>query len=375
MHSMWLYLTVFTFCKCYENIALHKPAFQQYPFIDGEASYDASRAVDGLKSDLSWSGGQCVLSSGRHTAIWWVNLTSILSIHHITIYYRKDNVEPGIIGLEAAAILGFSVYVSNTSDVSQGVLCFKDNNFTRSTVSTLFNITCPVHGQYVIYYNERLVGVNYPLEYSVLAYNDLCEVEVYGCPTTGYYGLNCSVPCPDVNCQYCHIETGTCQGCKPGYKGHRCDLACDVGRFGEACREKCGHCQDKNKCFHINGTCLTGCNVGYEGDLCKTPCLNEHFGQDCAYKCNNTCTNCNHLSGVCDSGCLSGWKGKYCHEACSNGSYSIACKEMCGNCHGVTQCDQINGTCLNGCKPGFEGNLCKTRKYILLFKNINQKLE
>lgn len=80
---------------CIENIALHKPAFQQYPFIDVEASYDASRAVDGLKSDLSWSGGQCVLSSGRHTAIWWVNLTSILSIHHITIYYRKDNVEPG----------------------------------------------------------------------------------------------------------------------------------------------------------------------------------------------------------------------------------------------------------------------------------------
>lgn len=80
---------------CIENIALHKPAFQQYPFIDGEASYDARRAVDGLKSDLSWSGGQCVLSSGRHTAIWWVHLTSILSIHHITIYYRKDNVEPG----------------------------------------------------------------------------------------------------------------------------------------------------------------------------------------------------------------------------------------------------------------------------------------
>lgn len=86
----------------------------------------------------------------------------------------------GIIGLEAAAILGFSVYVSNTSDVSQGMLCFKDNNLTSSTISAFFNITCPVHGQYVIYYNERVVGVNYPLEYSVLAYNDLCEVEVYG---------------------------------------------------------------------------------------------------------------------------------------------------------------------------------------------------
>lgn len=46
-----------------------------------------------------------------------------------------------------------------------------------------------------------------------------------GCPTTGFYGSNCSIPCPDVNCRYCHIETGTCQGCKPGYEGHRCELS------------------------------------------------------------------------------------------------------------------------------------------------------
>uniref|UniRef100_A0A8W8P067 Uncharacterized protein n=1 Tax=Magallana gigas TaxID=29159 RepID=A0A8W8P067_MAGGI len=46
-----------------------------------------------------------------------------------------------------------------------------------------------------------------------------------GCSATGYFGSNCSVPCPDVNCQYCHIETGTCQGCKPGYKGHRCEIS------------------------------------------------------------------------------------------------------------------------------------------------------
>lgn len=42
---------------------------------------------------------------------------------------------------------------------------------------------------------------------------------VKGCQTTGYYGLDCSIPCQNVNCQYCHIETGTCQGCKPGFKG------------------------------------------------------------------------------------------------------------------------------------------------------------
>lgn len=45
-----------------------------------------------------------------------------------------------------------------------------------------------------------------------------------GCSITGFYRSNCSTPCPDVSCQYCHIETGTCQGCKPGYQGHRCEI-------------------------------------------------------------------------------------------------------------------------------------------------------
>lgn len=47
---------------------------------------------------------------------------------------------------------------------------------------------------------------------------------VKGCQTTGYYGHDCSIPCQNVNCQYCHIETGTCQGCKPGFKGQGCEL-------------------------------------------------------------------------------------------------------------------------------------------------------
>lgn len=46
---------------------------------------------------------------------------------------------------------------------------------------------------------------------------------VVGCTATGIFGPNCTIPCPEVNCQYCHIETGTCQGCKPGFKGYRCE--------------------------------------------------------------------------------------------------------------------------------------------------------
>lgn len=80
------------------NIALRKPTYQLHPYIVNDATFDASNAVDGLKSDLSAWGGQCAITAdGYRTATWWVNLNSIHSIHHITIYYRTDNVDYGMI--------------------------------------------------------------------------------------------------------------------------------------------------------------------------------------------------------------------------------------------------------------------------------------
>lgn len=76
--------------------------------------------------------------------------------------------------------LGFSVYVSNTTVRTDGKLCFNDTSFNTTTVPSILNITCIVHGQYVIYYNERLTNKAYPSYYSPDAHNELCEVEVYG---------------------------------------------------------------------------------------------------------------------------------------------------------------------------------------------------
>lgn len=80
-----------------ENIALRKPTYQQYQRtgISPELT-DAKNAVDGLKTDLGLWGGQCVYSeSNKHTATWWVNLTGIMSINHIMVYYMTGNVQWG----------------------------------------------------------------------------------------------------------------------------------------------------------------------------------------------------------------------------------------------------------------------------------------
>ena len=72
------------------NIALGKAAYQSstYNSLTG-----AEKAVDGMKTNLSYTGGQCaVAKDGEKTVLWRVDLGDISSIRNITIYYRTDNI-------------------------------------------------------------------------------------------------------------------------------------------------------------------------------------------------------------------------------------------------------------------------------------------
>lgn len=82
-----------------ENVALRRYAWQLHPY-ENPRYWDllgAANAVDGLKTNLSFIGGQCTQSGyNQYEAMWRVDLGAVLGIHHIIIYYRTDNVAWGM---------------------------------------------------------------------------------------------------------------------------------------------------------------------------------------------------------------------------------------------------------------------------------------
>ena len=77
------------------------------------------------------------------------------------------------------SFLGYAIYISSTTNKEDGVLCFRDTNYTRTTIPNPVNISCPFHWRYVIYYNNR-THTPYPDGYSIHAFNELCDLEVLG---------------------------------------------------------------------------------------------------------------------------------------------------------------------------------------------------
>nr|XP_022296789.1 protein draper-like isoform X2 [Crassostrea virginica] len=209
------------------NIALGKAAYQSstYSSLTG-----AEKAVDGLKSNLSYNGGQCAVSGSREkTALWRVDLGDISTIQNITIYYMTENqawgCQQGFYGVNCTSTCPDNC-VSDLCELVTGS-CF-----------------------------QCAVGYRGPR----------CDIECDG----GMYGQDCSNTCGScLNSRQCHHINGSCQqGCGPGYQGDKCTEECNGGTYGQDCGYACGLCINSRQCHHINGSCLQGCGSGYQGDKC-----------------------------------------------------------------------------------------------------------
>ncbi|XP_061190757.1 multiple epidermal growth factor-like domains protein 10 [Saccostrea echinata] len=281
-------------------------------------SWGANKAVDGDRRAL-YSSGTCAISDNKkHVAWWYVDVGKELPIHHISIFYRTDNV-PGQPSANwdmthRGRFAGFYLYIGNDTDREHMHLCYHD--IQNGTNSPNITIECVDRGRYVMFYNVRDPGEHYPEYYSSSAFVEICELEVYGCPESGQYGEECE-NCPP-NCQdrFCNMSNGKCFSCQPGFMGDYCNNSCSQNTYGQKCLKQCGSCRYGKMCDMVTGSCPNGCAEGWYGEKCIDACPSGYYGFYCMNTCSENCVkpdDCDRSTGTCTGGCLSGYKGDRCH--------------------------------------------------------------
>nr|XP_022311776.1 multiple epidermal growth factor-like domains protein 10 isoform X2 [Crassostrea virginica] len=331
----------------YDDLSYNKDASQSH--TASGIGYGAEKAVDGNTATCTRTHE--IGPNSPFKTVWWkVDLGGVYNIYSVNILFKNYN---GYETRQQGRFAGFSLYISNTGDMTSSSLCYKDG---PELPPLNFATGCTLSGRYVIFYNERLDGVTYPAGYEVKAnvFTELCEVTVEGCSKPGVYGMNCDIPCP-YNCRYktCHIKNGTCFGCVAGYKGRFCKTECPDEWYGFDCKQQCsGHCRNNDPCNKVIGQCDGGCAHGWYGKYCEHRCVGH---------CNNN-ASCNQTNGSCDGGCAAGWIGLLCEKECSDGAYGYGCFNNCsGHCVNDSPCNKQTGHCDRGCKPGYTNALCSKK--------------
>lgn len=225
------YLAGLSLAYAFDDLSYNKSATQSHTFKG--TIYEAGRAVD--RNTTTCMRTLEIGTTSYYKTVWWkVDLGGVYSIYNINILFMNYDGNNSLHeNRQRGRFAGFSLYISNSSDIQSSTLCYK-NGPQLPTLN--FTTTCTEHGRYVIFYNERLNGAKYPARYETAnVYTELCEVIVQGCNRSGVFGINCDKPCPS-HCKdnTCHIENGSC--CKTGWNGTSCDTDSmqEVGTNDEA---------------------------------------------------------------------------------------------------------------------------------------------
>uniref|UniRef100_A0A8D3EBW1 Multiple EGF-like-domains 6b n=1 Tax=Scophthalmus maximus TaxID=52904 RepID=A0A8D3EBW1_SCOMX len=166
----------------------------------------------------------------------------------------------------------------------------------------------------------------------------------------GRFGADCQQQCECENGGQCDRQTGRC-GCRAGWIGELCEkgepgksllCACEAGRFGSGCEERC-RCSHGVACHHVTGECQ--CPPGWRGKLCDKGTKLWSLLVSNTRVCVHALSLSLSLSlSVSLSACLPGTFGQNCNHVCQ-------CSETNQLCH------PVSGSCY--CAPGFQGPKCE----------------